>query len=293
MADHEAKARELLAEAEKKVKSSQSFLGSLFGGSSKLEDAAELYVRAANAFKMAKQWAAAGSAFCQAAQIQLCKIGSKHEAASNYVDAGNCYKKADANEAVNCLMKAIEIYSDMGRFTIAAKHHVTIAEVYESELLDLESATRNYEQAADYYKGEESNSAANKCLLKVAMYAAQQEQYEKAICIYEQVATSAMDNSLLKYSAKEYFFKAALCHLCVDLLNGQQAVQKYEEMFPAFADQRENKLLKTLMAAIEEQNVDAFTDAVKDYDSISRLDQWLTTMLLRVKKTISGEPDLR
>jgi len=31
------------------------------------------------------------------------------------------------------------------------------------------------------------SSAANKCLLKVAQYAAQVEQYEKAIDIYEQV----------------------------------------------------------------------------------------------------------
>jgi hypothetical protein len=53
-----------------------------------------------------------------------------------------------------------------------------------------------------------------------------------------------MDNQLLKYSAKDHFFKAALCHLCVDLLNGQQAVQKYTEMFPQFADARECKLVK-------------------------------------------------
>lgn len=30
---------------------------------------------------------------------------------------------------------------------------------------------------------------------------------------------------------------------------------------------------------------------VKEFDSISRLDQWLTTMLLRIKKTIQGEGD--
>ena len=59
-----------------------------------------------------------------------------------------------------------------------------------------------------------------------------------------QVAISCMDNQLLKYSAKDHFFKAALCHLCVDLLNGQQAVQKYTEMFPQFADARECKLVK-------------------------------------------------
>ncbi len=145
----------------------------------------------------------------------------------------------------------------MGRFSIAAKHHQTIAEIYESELADLDRAVQHYEQAADYFKGdqdspkfvafnkqdfillllstgEESNSSANKCLLKVAQYAAQLENYQKAIQIYEQVASASLDNSLLKYSAKEYFFRAALCHLCIDLLNAQHAVQQYENMYPAF-----------------------------------------------------------
>ncbi|XP_006820417.1 alpha-soluble NSF attachment protein-like [Saccoglossus kowalevskii] len=292
MADSEEKAIKLIAEAEKKVKSSEGFFGGLFGKSQKLEEASELYTRAANMFKMAKKWSAAGGAFCESASIQM-RLGSKHEAASNFVDAGTCYKKSDPQEAVNCLHRAVEIFTDMGRFTIAAKHHISIAEIYESEIMDIEKAISNYEQAADYYRGEESNSSANKCLLKVAMYAAQLELYPKAIEIYEQVATSAMDSTLLKYSAKDYFFKAALCHMCVDLLNAQHAIQKYEEMFPAFADSREHKLIRTLIAASEEQNVDAYTDAVKDYDSISRLDQWLTTILLRIKKGISGDPDLR
>lgn len=74
-----------------------------------------------------------------------------------------------------------------GRFTIAAKHHITIAEIYETELVDIEKAIAHYEQSADYYKGEESNSSANKSLLKVAAYAAQLEQYQKATEIYEQV----------------------------------------------------------------------------------------------------------
>lgn len=90
-------------------------------------------------------------------------------------------------EAASCLIKAIEIYTDMGRFTMAAKHHQSIAEMYESEAVDLELAVHHYEQAADYFRGEESISSANKCLLKVAQYAAQLKNYEKAIQIYEQV----------------------------------------------------------------------------------------------------------
>ncbi|XP_051953130.1 alpha-soluble NSF attachment protein-like [Xyrauchen texanus] len=289
----EKEAMALMAEAEKKVKSSQSFFGSLFGGSSKLEDACDMYGRAANMFKMAKNWSAAGNSFSQAALLHL-QMQSKHDAATNFIDAGNAFRKSDPLEAINCLNRAIEIYTDMGRFTIAAKHHVTIAEIYESELVDIDKAIAHYEQAADYYKGEESTSSANKCLLKVATYAAQLEQYPKAIEIYEQVATHAMDSNLLKYSAKDYFFKAALCHFCVDMLNAKLALQKYEEMFPAFSDSRECKLVKKLLEAFEEQNVDTYTEAVKEYDTISRLDQWLTTMLLRIKKTIQDEEsDLR
>ena len=32
------------------------------------------------------------------------------------------------------LLQAIDIYTDMGRFTIAAKHHETIAGIFESEV---------------------------------------------------------------------------------------------------------------------------------------------------------------
>uniref|UniRef100_A0A7N8YJQ4 Beta-soluble NSF attachment protein-like n=1 Tax=Mastacembelus armatus TaxID=205130 RepID=A0A7N8YJQ4_9TELE len=289
----EKEAMQLMAEADKKVKASGSFLGGMFGGNHKVEDACEMYARAANMFKMAKNWSAAGNAFCQAARLHM-QLQNKLDSATSFVDAGNAYKKADPQGDITLsqllpLNNTLRVCWLQGRFTIAAKHHITIAEIYESELVDIEKAIAHYEQAADYYKGEESNSSANKCLLKVGHYSAQLEQYQKAIEIYEQVAMSTMDNPLLKYNAKEYFFKASLCHFIVDELNAKLAIEKYEEMFPAFSDSRELKLLKKLLEAHEEQNSEAFTEAVKEFDSVSRLDQWLTTMLLRIKKTIQGD----
>lgn len=44
---------------------------------------------------------------------------------------------------------------------------------------------------------------------------------------------------------------------------------------------------------MEEQNVEGFTEAVKEFDSISRLDPWYTSILLRIKKEIDDSPDLR
>uniref|UniRef100_A0A8C4Y863 Beta-soluble NSF attachment protein n=1 Tax=Gopherus evgoodei TaxID=1825980 RepID=A0A8C4Y863_9SAUR len=293
----EREAVQLMAEAEKRVKSSHSFLrGSrkqihahLFTVGTSINSCLLNDTGNINLFRFIS-FLAAGNAFCQAAKLHM-QLQSKHDAAIGFVDAGNAYKKADPQEAMNCLNAAIDIYTDLGRFTIAAKHHITIAEIYETELVDIEKAIAHYEQAADYYKGEESNSSANRCLLKVAAYAAQLEQYQKAIEIYEQVGTNTMDNPLLKYSAKEYFFKAALCHFIVDELNAKLALEKYEEMFPAFTDSRECKLVKKLLEAHEDQNCEAYTEAVKEFDSISRLDQWLTTMLLRIKKSLQADGD--
>lgn len=62
-------------------------------------------------------------------------------------------------------------------------------------------------------------------------------------CLF-QIAKSSLDNSLLKYSAKEYMFRAALCHLCVDILNAQHALDKYSALYPAFGDTRECKLVR-------------------------------------------------
>ena len=76
----------------------------------------------------------------------------------------------------------------MGRFTIAAKHHQTVAELFEDNVAHMETVIQHYQIAADYFKGEESTSSANKCLVKVAQYTATMEKYEKAIQIYEQVS---------------------------------------------------------------------------------------------------------
>lgn len=111
--------------------------------------------------------------------------------------------------------------------------------------------------------------------------------------IYEKVATGCIESSLLKYSAKEHYFRAALCHLCVDVLNAENAIKKYQDCFPNFTDSRECKFVTTLIGRLEENDIDGFTAAVADYDSISPLDNWYTSLLLRIKQTIDSEPDIK
>lgn len=291
MADSEQKANQLFEEAKKKSNGGSGGFMGLFGGGNRVDDAIELYIKSANMYKMAKKWPFAGKAFVEAANLYL-KQGNKHDASNSFVDAGISYKKSDAQEAINCFMKAIEIMTDMGRFSTAAKHHMTVAEMYETDIVDLEKAITHFEQAADYFRGEESITSANRCLLNVARYAAQLEQYQKAIDIYEQVGKTCIESTLLKYSAKEHFFRAALCHMCVDQLNAQIALNKYDEMFPAFSDSREYKLCKKLLEKLESGDADGFSEAVAEYDAISKFDPWFTSLLLKIKKQISQD-DIR
>lgn len=81
-----------------------------------------MYCRAANMFKMAKNWSgeqifpptfiylficaksktftfsspAAGNAFCKAARLHM-QMQNKHDCATSFIDAGNAYKKSDPN----------------------------------------------------------------------------------------------------------------------------------------------------------------------------------------------------
>ena len=63
-------------------------------GQSKQDEALECYGRAANLYKMAKKWTEAGRTFSTVASHHS-KLGNKHDAATNLVDAANCYKKSD------------------------------------------------------------------------------------------------------------------------------------------------------------------------------------------------------
>ena len=65
---------------------------------------------------------------------------------------------------------------------------------------------------ADY-----SGSLANKLYLKVADLAALDADYYKAIQHYEKVAKASLNNNLMKWSVKEYYLKAGICHLATNV----------------------------------------------------------------------------
>ncbi|KAF8923894.1 hypothetical protein BGZ58_002405 [Dissophora ornata] len=255
----EREAQELVAKADKKATPSTWFFNS-----TKYEEAAELYTKAANIYKMAKRWKESGDTFCKAADMQL-KMNEKDEAASTFINASKSYKKSSPQ----------------------AKHEEDIASIYESELIDLEQAMRAYEVAADWYAGESSTALAHKCMLKVATFAAQLEQYDKAIEKFEAVASASLDNQLMKWSLKEYFLKAGLCHMATgDSVSAHNAVERYCDMDVTFGSTRECQFLQSILSAVDNSDVNQFTASVVEFDQLTKLDNWKTKILLEIKNSI-------
>ncbi|KAI9312211.1 soluble NSF attachment protein [Dichotomocladium elegans] len=284
----ERQAQELLQQADKRLNG-----WSWFGSGNKEEEAAELYEKAGNTFKLAQRWNDAGDTFLKAAVLFIKKPDTQYEASKAYENAARCYKKNNPEEAIRALENAIKIDKEGAHFRNAAKHHQEIAEIFESDLIDLKGAMDNWDQAAILYIADDSQAMVNKCLLKVAHFAAQLEQYDKAIEKLETVAAASVDNQLTKWSLKEYFLKAGLCHLCTgDLVRTRQALDKYTAMDITFENTRECQFLQGILECAENGDVELFTQKVYEFDQLTKLDHWKTSILLRIKKSINEEPSL-
>lgn len=280
---------ELLKLAEKKANSKPGLFGMFSRAEQKYEDAYEMCQQALNIFKLSKKWDRAAIAAMQGAKMQeLLQV--KHEAASCYVEAYKMMKKVDASEAIMPLEKAVGLFATLSRFQFASKWSLEIGEIYEKDVVDLKKAIEHYENAVQYSEMSGEDSSINKAEIKVARLAATDEQYQKALELFEKIADRMVDNNLLKFSCKEYYLKAGLMSLCLgDVVGAKVKHERYETQAAYFRDSRESKLLINLAEAIENEDQEEYTQIVKEYDAVSKLDGWMTQILLKIKKTLAGE----
>ncbi|CCJ29730.1 unnamed protein product [Pneumocystis jirovecii] len=282
--------RLLLEKANKKSASHGGFL-SLFGGNN-YGEAAELYLAAANAFRLQKQGREAGEALEKAASMQL-KIDEKDEAANTLVEAYKVYRKTNPEDAARVIETAIQMFTYRGNFRRAAGYKMDVAALYETELMDMQKALESYDEAGEWYSNDQAEALSSKAYLKVAELAALEEQYSLAIQKFEEVARKSINNNLTKWSVKDYFLKAGICHFnSGDMIAARRALEHYIDLDLTFQSTREYKLLEDILHAIESGDSDLFTEKVREYDQLSKLDKWKTTLLLRIKNSINEEPDL-
>ena len=111
----------------------------------------------------------------------------------------------------------------------------------------------------------------------------------------------------MKWSVKDYFLKAGICHLASqvrlillipfqqnfltracfqDLVATNRALSQYRDLDPTFGSTRECQLLTDLSETVEQGDQEAFAEKLFQFDQLQKLDKWKTTILLRVKEGI-------
>lgn len=267
----------------------------MFGGgqADRYEEAADLFKEAANQFKLSKLGSKAGLAFEKSAQASV-QSGNKDEAANTLVDAFKSYKQEDPASAVRCLEQAIGFFTARGQFRRAANFKMDLGQVYEEQLMDFPKAVESYQDAGDWFESDSAQALASKAFLKCADMSALQGEYLRANDMYKKIAQSALGNNLARWSLKDYFVKIVLCYLAAD---DRVAAMKYLEesvsLDHGFSTTKEYKLLADILEAVQDGDTQKFADVVFEFDQFSKLDNWKTTLLLKIKNAvITADEDL-
>jgi len=266
-----------------------------------VEDAAEIYEKAANAYKVGGLNQEAGDAYSKAAELYRDKLSDFNSASKALNNAGTCFKKANPVNAIEAYKQAVSLYVDNARITQAAKLSKEIGDLYETEQMEEDGkshivlAIEQYEQAAEFFGMEDSKSNASQCLGKVAELcsaALDPPDFVRASAIYDDLGRRCLDSNLLKFNAKGYFLQAAMCHLGGgDAVGAQQALDKYENLDYTFGDSREGKFARSLVEAVEGFDVEGFSTACYEYDRISKLNPWQTSILVKIKRSVDDGGD--
>ena len=284
-----------LQEAEATLKKSTWFASS---SERKYEDAAESFTKAANAYKVGGCNDEAGNAYQRAAELYKDKLKSLGEASKCLSDAGACLKKSNPSEAIGCYRSAVTLLCDAGRLNQAAKLSKEIAEIFENDGASAEdgssdainAAIASYQQAAELFEMEQAKSQASNCLQKVAELssgALDPPELLRAAEIYESLGRQCLESNLLKYNAKTHFLNGVMCHLANgDSIGASQALARFDSLDYTFADAREGKFARQLVECVEQFDPEGFATACFEYDRISKLDPWKTSMLVKVKRSI-------
>jgi len=265
-----------------------------FGKADKHREAAEKFKMAGNSFKMAQAWEQCGDAFLKANENFKLTGDDALDALTCLEEAGQAYKKdkGDNDRAISVLQQAVDTYNLGGRFARGSKALESIAEIHESDE-NWEAAIETYEQIAQLALNDNKPSQANKWHLKMAgILSEKMEAYARAGEIFKNVGDQSMESNLGKYAAKGYYFQYLCCLIAIgDCVGVEAGLESCKNTDYSFASSRESEFIQRLNQAGMDCNHQEYAQACADFDAISPLDPWKTTLLLKGRSHIPDAED--
>jgi alpha-soluble NSF attachment protein len=281
----EAKAVTLMQEGENRLEKFAPFTS----GEEKREKARDKFIQAATIYKATDNWAGAAAAFKRSADMSE-KSKNEIDVIDDLTNCGNAQRKAgDLKQATEILTRVVDMLDKNGKYAAASRVCIGLGDDGG------DAADAWYQKAIGYLRNDGMKVSSNEIVVKMINRSVERGHYDYARQEYDKMAKEYLDEALTRCNARKYFFMALLCRIATitptNLVEGIEALQQEfaeaQDMDPQFNGYtREHMLIAAVIDALENEDPDAFTDAVMDYDNICPLDASKEKMLLRGKHAI-------
>lgn len=257
------------------------------------DGALELFIKSAAQFKVQGDYIHAGESYLKAGECAV-KTKDAFQVAENYQEAAMMFLKASSPKFEEAMNLAVQSLIDNNRLSRAADMVMKAGDSYRS-MGQLEKALSCYQRAEKYYHADGQSQKGMKCKQTQADIFSEQQQYDKALPIYEEIAKSLLTGPL-KFQAGEYHVKATLCRLSMVLPDDRlMGVENCKEQFELYAQQnvylqgsREEEILNLLFEAVGNEDMEKFEEALLLLQQLKMLDEWKTSVLLVIKENMQS-----
>jgi tetratricopeptide (TPR) repeat protein len=218
-------------------------------------------------------------------------FGSYHQLSKYYESAADFTDAFNHTAAIDLWEKAAYYKQSDNNFSGAGALFRRVAGIKEDRN-DVKGAIAYYDKAAESYFSAGSIVTGAQCKAMKGQLIAKGGDLRGAAEVFVEMVKND------QASAEDLVccFKAQLCIFTIAALRDEYDMAvKHDQMLGEiclrWGPSYEHRVVKKLMKAYEQgpSGVRAFTKACSDYDTVSNLDEWTTSLLLQVKRVMAGK----
>lgn len=268
--------------------------GTLFGFGTDYDGANELYMKAAGQYKLQKDYLRAGETYMKAGECAG-KLKNQFQVAEAYQQAAMMFQKACSPQFEATLQLAVQALVDNNRLNTAAGMVMKAADE-QRQAGQPDKALPLYQKAENYYHADGMEAMVQKAKVAQADIYTELLSFDKAAAMYEAIGKNMLQGPL-KYQSYTFQFKALLCRFAAGDYSSNRAmtidalsedVDTAVSINPYLQGIREEEVLRDLLIALRDEDMEKFDEVVKKLQMLKMLDEWTTGVMLHIKEKINS-----
>lgn len=254
------------------------------------DKALDCYNRAATQYRIQEQWDEAGQLYARMAS--LCAQHQMARQADFMQQASKCWAHSSPGKACEILQRCAAWQQEEGRLRSAARDWSELAGLYDKHG-DAKSALDAWTRAQKAYEAESATASALLCMRSRAALMALEGDLKGSADLFARAGTLACEAD--RTGATDLFYRALLVTLARECTSPSQgtydetaaAMDRFQEICPPLDASREHRFVARLLQALQNNDDDAVRESVRQFDSVRRLSDWETKVLLLVHAATS------